>query len=145
MALIWSGPWMCHLQAYTSRMQMLFSWRKDNVPKRCLPDNNIGQEGGIALPSALYWETRPTVLNRSFSRFKWEKSYLHILALVFKPTQGCHKTVIAWRTLGTPWSVSTAPKGTMVLVVWYSYLYKLVHYPDACSSKETVENWSLIA
>ena len=93
MTHVWSGLSTCHLQAYPSRMQMLSSQRKDNVPKRCFPDN-LGQQSGIALLWALCWETRPTVLNRSFSRFKQAKSYLHILAFFFWAhpgmPQNCH-------------------------------------------------------
>ena len=53
MTRIQSGLSMCHLQAYPSRMQTLFSWRKDNVPKRCFPDNNLGQEASITLSPQL--------------------------------------------------------------------------------------------
>ena len=34
----------------------------------------------MTLPSALCQETRPTVLNGSFSKFKQAKSYLHMMA-----------------------------------------------------------------
>ena len=41
---------MHHLQACPSTMQMLFCQRKDNVPIRLFPDNNLGQKDGIMLP-----------------------------------------------------------------------------------------------
>ena len=91
MTYIWPGLSTQHLQAYPSRSQMLFSQRKDNVPKRCFHDNNLGQESSIALLSALCWETRPTVLNRSFSRFKQAKFYVHMLAHFSSPPRDTKK------------------------------------------------------
>ena len=101
MTHIWLGLSMHHLQAYPSSTQMLFSLRKDNVPKRCFPDNNLGQEGSIALPSALCQEARPTVLNGIFSRFKKAKSYLHILALFLSPPRDAPKLSL----LGGDWEL----------------------------------------
>ena len=75
---------------------MLFSQRKDNVCKRCFPDNNLGQESGIALFSALCWETRPTVLTRSFSRVKQAKSYLHMPALFSNPPRDATELSLHW-------------------------------------------------
>ena len=142
----WLGLSMYYLQAYPLRMQMLFSWRKDSVPKRCFPDNNLGQEGSIALSSDLCWETRPTVLKGRYSRFKQAKSYLHILFLAHSGMpQNCHcleeirnsRSISAghcwhWRAW---WSLLF---GTPIFASW-------VHYPDGHSSKETGENWSFIA
>ena len=64
---------------------------RDNVPKRCFPDNNLGQESGIVHLSALCQETRPNVLNRSFSRFKQAKSYLLMPALFSSPPKDTTK------------------------------------------------------
>ena len=91
MTHIWVGLSICHLQFYPFKMQKLSSQRKDNVPIRCFPDNTLGQQSGIALPSALCWETRPTVLNRSFSRFKQTKSCLHMPALFSSPSRDATK------------------------------------------------------
>ena len=136
MTHIWSGLSMCHLQAYPSKMQILFSQRKDNIPKRCFPDNNLGQEGGSTLPSALHWESRPTVLIRSFSRLKQANPYLHILALLFEPTQGCHKTVTAWRRLGTLWSISTG-------LCWHWRAWWLLLFGTPIFASWTHSWWSL--
>ena len=150
MTHIWLGLSIHHLQAHPSRWQMLFSQRKDNVPKhlRCFLDNNLGQESGIALLSSLCWEIKPTVLNGSFSRFKQAKSYLHMPAF-FNPTQGCHKTVTALKGFRTPWPISTVLcqhwmaqwsllSGTPIFVSW-------VHYLDGHPSKEIDEDQSLTA
>ena len=137
MAHIQPGLSMCHLQAYPSRMLILFSQRKDDVPKICFPDNNIGQESSIALPSPLCQETRPTVLNGSFSIFKQTKSYLHILALFSPPSDATKLSLLQVdQELPDPLpqaSVSSEGHGTPIFMSW-------IHYPYRHSSKETVEN-----
>ena len=146
MTNIWLGHSTCYLQAYPSRLQKLFSWRKGNVPSGCFLVNNLRQESSIALLPALCQETRPTILNGSFSRFKQAKSYLHMPAL-FEPTQGCHKTVTASKGLWTPWSISAALcqhwkawwsllPGTSIFVSW-------MHLHVGHPSKEINENQSL--
>ena len=50
MAHIWSGLSVHHLQTLPFRMKMLFSQRKDNVPKRHF-SYNLGQEGSTMLLS----------------------------------------------------------------------------------------------
>ena len=125
---IWLGLSMLHLQAYPSRTHMLFSQRKDNVPKRCFPDNNLGQESSTALPSALCQETRSTVLNRSFSRFKLAKSYLHNACSFLSPTRNTRQWH-CFQWIGNSLIHFHRPllalKGMVVLVVWYSYLCEL--------------------
>ena len=80
MSNVWSALSTHRLQAYPSRMQMLFSQRKDKVPKRCLPDNNLEQEGLIALLLALCQEIRPAVLNESsLDKSKQNSTYTYWL------------------------------------------------------------------
>ena len=124
----WLSMSMHHLQAYPSRSQMLFSWRKDNVPTRCFHDNNLGQESGTSFLSALCQETRPDVLNGNFSRFKQTKSYLHMLAPFLGPPRDATKLSLHWRDwklLDQYPQASASTKGPVVLVVWYSYLFEL--------------------
>ena len=147
MTHIWSGLSKHHLLAYPSRMQVLFSQRKDNVPKRCFP-HNLGQESGTALPSALSQETRPTVLNGSFPRFKQAISHLHMLVLFSGPPRDAIKLSPLQVDLRTPQSISTVlcqhQKAQQPLLFDTPIFVNWVHYLDGHPSKETDKNWSPI-
>ena len=128
MTHIWLDLSVCHPQAYPSRLQTMSSLRKDNVPKRCFPDNNLGQESRITLLSALSQETRPNVLSGSFSRFKQTIYYLPMPApFQAHPgmPQNCHCLKGIENSKMHICRPLSAPKDPEVLVVWYSYLCEL--------------------
>ena len=138
---------MCHLQAYPSRMQTLFSWRKDNFTKDVFPDNNLGQESSIAVLSVLCWEIRPAILHGSFLDISKQNSN-YTYQLFFESTQGCDKTVTALNRLRTPQSISAILcqhwKAQWSLLFVTPSFVSWAYYLDGHPSKGMGKNWSLI-
>ena len=131
------GLSMCHLQAHTSQMQMLFSMRKGNLPKRSFPDNNLRYGCSIAIPLAVHQKPNQMSYTVDFLGINnWNLAYTSWHFPFFYCAhpgmpQICHGT---HGRSGTPWPVAvnslSAPKGPEVLVVWYSFLLSWAHYPD---------------
>ena len=114
---------------------MPFSQRKDNVPKRCFPDNNLGQKCGIAPLSALCQKPDQLSSTEAFLDLS-KQNPTHTCQLFFEPTQGCHKTVTASNRSGTPQSLSVGLCqhqrtqwsllfGTPIFVSWVTQAKKL--------------------
>ena len=86
---------------------MLFPQGKDNVPQRCSPNGNLGQEHCTAFISAVHWETRPNYLMLA------EKKLTYSFGSFFQAHQGVpqdyHSCLFHQRHLDQPsyLSVST--------------------------------------
>ena len=117
------------------------------IPKRHFPDNNIGQEGGITVISALCSVTRPTVLNKAFLGCnKQSQSYTFgsLCQAHCRMPENCPCLEEIWNSLISFHRPLSALKGTKVIVYGIPIFISWVHYPDGHSGKATVKNWSWV-
>ena len=103
-----------------SKWRCCYSQGKDNIPQRCFPYSNLGQECCTALPSVLHWELGPRYLNGGLSLGSQMKSHSPILDSFLSSSRNATKlTQLHW-AIRIPWSVLQTSVNTDK--VWWSLL-----------------------
>ena len=125
-----SGLSTCHLQADSSNTWMLSPQGKGDIPRRCFPNSNSGQECCTALLSGLHWESGPTDLNRVCSTGNQSIKHTYLYQpFPFDPPNNATKLSQPCKWLGTSWSVVADlcqhQQGLVILTVWYSNLLEV--------------------